>query len=62
MSMTIHPHFHVRGSNSDGQVRIDNLLPMNGKIDPRDYIDAFIWANDNRGLLRQKWNEYNERD
>jgi hypothetical protein len=56
------PHFHVWGPNSDGQVRIDNLLPMNVKIDPKDYIEALIWATGNQGLLRDKWDEYNERD
>lgn len=50
------PHFHVLGREGAAQVRIDTLevIASSGRIDLRE---ALAWAEDNRELLLDKWNE-----
>ena len=51
------PHFHVLGREGAAQVRIDTLevIEMAGKVDLREALD---WAEDHRGLLEAKWDEF----
>ena len=56
------PHFHVRGTQSNAQVRIDTLEVTAGTISRRDRSEAIAYATGNRDLLIEKWREFNERD
>jgi len=56
------PHFHVRGTHSNAQVRIDTLEVTAGTISRRDRSEAIAYATVNRDLLIEKWREFNERD
>jgi hypothetical protein len=56
------PHFHVRGAQSNAQVRIDTLEVTAGVISRGDRAEAFAYAAENRELLLVKWAEFNERD
>jgi hypothetical protein len=56
------PHFHVRGRESNAQVRIDTLEVMAGVITRGDRTEAMAYGADNRELLLAKWREFNERD
>lgn len=56
------PHFHVRGPDSNAQIRIDDLQVMRGDIHPSDYAEALEWVEANKDLVVRKWRELNERD
>jgi len=56
------PHFHLRSPDSDCQVALSNLLPLEGVYDPRELAAAIAWAADNMEILLAKWSELNERD
>lgn len=50
------PHFHVLGRDGAAQIAIENLevIALSGRIDLRD---ALRWAEANKAVLEEKWNE-----
>lgn len=48
------PHFHVRGPQSNAQVRIDTLEVIAGTISGGDRTEAITYAVENRDLLMVK--------
>ena len=56
------PHFHVRGAESNAQIRIDDLRVIAGTITRQDYAEAIAFSAENPDELESKWREYNERD
>lgn len=55
------PHFHLRGPNSNAQIRLDTLTVLRGKADRRDLAEAVAWARANLSLLQTEWSRLNER-
>ena len=56
------PRIHVRGPQSNAQIRIDDLQVMAGAISRDDYVEAVAYAADHSDVLVAKWREFNERD
>jgi len=50
------PHFHVRGPQSNAQVRIDTLEVIAGTIPER--TEAITYPVENRDPLMVKWSEF----
>lgn len=55
------PHFHLRGPNSNAQIRLDTLTVLRGTADRRDLAEAVAWAKANLPLLHAEWSRLNER-
>lgn len=54
------PHFHI-GMN-DGReclIEIDTMQFLAGRINRRELVEALVWAQENRAVLRKKWKELN---
>ena len=51
------PHFHVRTTEGEAQMKIDDLTLMEGRVDRRAAAEARAWARGNRVLLERRWRE-----
>lgn len=58
------PHFHIRTTDGEAQVRINSLEVMRGDINRADLEAAIGWARQpaNREALMIEWMRLNERD
>ncbi len=56
------PHFHVRGPDTDVQIRIADLGVIRGSIPRRAFGIVETWATAHRDLLIAAWRDLNERD
>ena len=57
------PHFHVTTRTEERiVVVIRTLVVWAGEADPRDTIEAFAWARENRAVLRSRWQAYSEEE
>ena len=55
------PHFHVITRKDERiAVVIETLIIWAGEADPRDTVEAFTGARENRATLRSRWMEYSE--
>jgi hypothetical protein len=55
------PHFHIVGPEFQVLVRIEGPGVIAGAARPRQIAEAMAWAAANQQLLRQRWEELNER-
>lgn len=54
------PHFHVRMSDGrEAFVEIESLEVHSKDVSRRELREALLWAEKNRGLLMEKFKEYN---
>lgn len=54
------PHFHVRTKDSkEALIVIHTLAVLSGALAQRELTEALAWAQGNRAVLLQKWQELN---
>lgn len=55
------PHFHLKGPNSNAQVRLGDLTVLRGRAHRRDLAEAVAWACAHMDVLHAEWSRLNER-
>ena len=56
------PHFHVIGNDGrEAEVLIEGLSVRKGAVDRNAMREALEWARASEALLRERWDDFNER-